>query len=92
MIINLKTKYNIGDNVFYFEKQTITGTEFTGFIFKVTIMAIIVTTEKTFVYETNKGIIYGNELFTTLKDAKQWAKDNGYTVGGKHWGRVKYCG
>ena len=89
MQININTKYNIGDQVYSFKKE-ISGCWYKGYIYKAKILAITITAE-TYIYETDKGLIYEKDLFTKLKDVKQWAKDAGYIVGGKY-SEIKYCG
>lgn len=91
MQITISTKYDVGNHVFVFEKEHLSGCVYKGYIFKVTILAITIT-ENTYVYETSKGLFYEKDIFRTLKEAKQWARDAGYIVGGGIYGKVKYCG
>jgi hypothetical protein len=86
MKIEIETKYNIGQSAYYVSKPTLSCFIYEVYIHKVYITAInIVDDESNFCYETYQGVLYENQLFKKLKDAKEYAKKQGYE-------KIKYIG
>lgn len=79
MKIEIETKYNIGQSVYYVSKETLRGCLYDAYIHKVDITAIhIIDDNGNYVYETFKGLLFENQLFEKLKYAKEYAEKQDY--------------
>ena len=84
--IEIETKYNIGQSVYYVSRPTLSCCIYETYIHKVDITAIhIFDDNSNFCYETYKGLLFENQLFRKLKDAKEYAKKQGCE-------KIKYIG
>ena len=85
MKIEIKTKFDVGDTVYYLYIKPFDGIDnYKGYIYNYQISSIRFKSRKKYDYEVYKNkYISEDKLYSKLSDAKQAAIDLGYSVKGK---------